>query len=121
MPVFETVSVRSFSVLIVISPNASAFADSAMSGTTPTPLIDTVAGLFAALCVIVKVPDFDPIADGVKLTVTDWLCPAATLKEVGEATNAASLEEMALTTSVVSPVLETVNVRSFFWPTRTLP
>ena len=55
------------------------------------------------------------------MTVTVWLCPAATVNDAGDTVNAASLEEMPLAMRGETPPFVTMKVRCPDCPARTLP
>ena len=76
----------------------------------PTPVRETVVGLPLALCVMVRVAVLDPVAVGRKVTVTAWLFPALTVKEVCETVTVASEDVMDVTDRSAVPVLEIVSV-----------
>jgi len=122
LPVFVIVSVCVPEAFTCTSPKARLFADRLMAGAVPVPLTETDAGLPVALCVIVSAADLAPAAVGVNVTVIVWLCPAATVAEVGLIVNAASLDEIALTViEAVAWLFVSVNVCWPDCPTRTFP
>src|SRR6266478_3608718 len=80
VPVFDTVT--GCDALLPPSTCAakvSVLVDTAMTGAVPVPVSETVCGLFEALSVIVSAPVREPLAVGVKITLTVQLELAATL------------------------------------------
>lgn len=90
VPVLETVIVCVPDAPTVTLSKASEVEDREIAGAggaTPVPDRETVDGLPAALWERVNVPDCDPVAVGVKETVTVPTAPAARLRLAGETVN----------------------------------
>jgi len=80
VPVFDTVT--GCEALLLPSTCAAkvrALVETVMAGAAPVPVSETLCGLLEALSVMVSVPGREPLAVGVKLTLTVKLELAATL------------------------------------------
>ena len=111
VPALETVRVWVDDCPTWTLPKDKLVADRAMSGTVPAPVRETVR-LFSSgsLLTMVNVPNWLPSEAGVKVTVTFWLLPAVTVKEVVESVNWLSEEVIPVTDRSAVPVLETIRV-----------
>jgi len=80
VPVFDTVT--GCEALLLPSTCAAKvrpLVETVMTGAVPVPVSETLCGLFEALSVMVSVPVREPLAVGVKVTLTVQLELAATL------------------------------------------
>jgi hypothetical protein len=84
--------------------------DRPTAGATPVPVSDTCCGLPAALSVIVRVPLADPVAVGVKVTLTVQLAPAASVAPQLLLSANVPVTAIELIVRLALPVLETVTV-----------
>ncbi|OGG45371.1 MAG: hypothetical protein A3F84_27070 [Candidatus Handelsmanbacteria bacterium RIFCSPLOWO2_12_FULL_64_10] len=113
-PVFPTVNVSALLWPTCTSPNESEVADRLMDGRpAPTPLRGMDEGLPAALWETDREADFGPADDGVNVTVTAWLPPAAIVAVVGDTVNceeSGPVTVIPVTDRLALPVLLIVNV-----------
>ena len=86
-------------------PNDSEVEVRERTGPVPVPFRETVAGLPAALLGRVRLVFWEPVAVGVKVTVTLPDAPVARVRVVGDTANMALPEVMVPTDSVPAPVL----------------
>jgi hypothetical protein len=88
----------------------------------PDPVRVSIVGVFAALLAREMIPDAVPLARGVKVKVSDTLCPAAMVlgKDIPPRINSALLE-VAEDRVALEPVAVRVAVRVLLVPTVTLP
>gem|GEM_PF-5318464 len=83
--------------------------------------VSLAVGEVRSLLRIVSVEYFVPAEVGVKVTVTFWLAPAATVKAVGLIVNWPSAEVMPVTISGKAPLFSMVIVREAEAPTEAEP
>jgi len=82
--------------------------DTAMTGAVPAPVSETLCGLFEALSVMVSAPVREPLAVGVKVTLTVQLELAATLVPQLLVCAKSPLAVMLETLAAAVPVFDTM-------------